>query len=341
MPFRALWLWRLLLLGFVIVYLVSDSLQTWVPPLLPFLAAAAVEAQFFLTGLRRGRQPQVAPDRGPQLRDLDELGWASRTVTVERGEAELVLRPGAMELEEIAEWLRHHRDELEALGPGRHELAAIETPESPLSLYVPPAPRRPRRRTRVRLLQALAVLALLAGLFFLDTTGGHWQRLPASARQATISLLDQQAARIAGHPAEVICDVGGRHVGYVQDADGLAEIGGRRLWLTPQICYRLYLVKHTGRAAGASSGEAIAVLAHEAWHLHGERNEALANCFGYQSGVGVGEALGLSAASARQLMREQLADNPTDFAATPQYIVPSGCQMGGSLDLHLDGRHFP
>jgi hypothetical protein len=341
MPFRSLWLWRLLLLGFVIVYLLSDSLQTWVPPLLPFLAAAAVEAQFFLTGLRGGGRPGAAPDRGPQQRDLDELGWASNTVTVERDQSVLVLRPGAMEPEEIAEWLRHHRAELDALGPGRHELAAIETPESPFSLHVPPARRRPQGGARLRLLQALAVLALLAGLFFLDRTGEQWRRLPASARQATISLLDQQAARIAGHPAEVICDVGGRHVGYVQDADGLAEVGGRRLWLTPQICYRLYLVKHTGRSAGARSGEAIAVFAHEAWHLHGETSEALANCFGYQSGVQVGEALGLSAASARQLMREQLAENPTDFAATPQYIVTSGCQREGSLDLHLDGRHFP
>jgi transposase len=341
MPFRSVWLWRLLLLGFVIAYLLSDSLQTWVPPLLPFLVAVAVEAQFFITGLRRGGQPRAAPDRGPQQRDLDELGWASRAITIERDEAVLVLRPGAMEVEEIAEWLQRHREELDALGPGRHELAAIDTPESSVSLYVPPPARRPRRRTRLRLLQALAVLALLAGLFFLDRTGERWQRLPASARQATISLLEKQAARIAGHPAEVICDVGGRHVGYVQDADGLAEIGGRRLWLTPQICYRLYQVRHTGRSAGASSGEAIAVLAHEAWHLHGETSEALANCFGYQSGVQVGEALGLSAASARRLMREQLADNPIDFAATPQYIVASGCQMGGSLDLHLDGPHFP
>jgi hypothetical protein len=48
-----------------------------------------------------------------------------------------------------------------------------------------------------------------------------------------------------------------------------------------------------------------------------------------------------SASSARQVMREQLADNPTNFAATPQYIVASGCRAGGSLDLHLDGRHFP
>jgi transposase len=341
MPFRSLWLWRLLLLAFVVVYLLSDSLQAWVPPLLPFLVAAAVEAQFFITGLRGAGPPRGTPDRGPQQRDLDELGWAARTVTLARDEGVLVLRPGTMGLEEIDEWLHRHREELDALGPGRHELGAIETPESPLSLYVPPAPRRPRRRARLRLLQALAVLAVLAGLFFVDRTGQHWRRLPASARQATISVLDEQAARIAGHPAEVICDVGGRHVGYVQDANGLAEVGGRRLWLTPEICYRLYLVEHTGRAAGASSGEAIAVLAHEAWHLHGETSEALANCFGYQSGVRVGEALGLAPAAARQLMREQLADNPTDFAATPQYVVPSGCQMGGSLDLHLDGRHFP
>jgi hypothetical protein len=40
-------------------------------------------------------------------------------------------------------------------------------------------------------------------------------------------------------------------------------------------------------------------------------------------------------------MHEQLADNPIDFAATPQYIVPAGCHWGGSFDLHLDGRQFP
>src|SRR6266513_2158827 len=89
-----------------------------------------------------------------------------------------------------------------------------------------------------------------------------WQKLSATTRAATLSVLDRQATRIAGHPADVICDVSGRHVGYVQDADGLAELGGRRIWLTPQVCYSLYRVKHTGRA-GPSSGQAIAVLAHE------------------------------------------------------------------------------
>jgi hypothetical protein len=71
------------------------------------------------------------------------------------------------------------------------------------------------------------------------------------------------------------------------------------------------------------------------------RSEAKANCYAYQSGVRVGRALGLSAAMSRRLMREQLADNPADFADAPAYVVPSGCHRGGSLDLRLDGSHFP
>ena len=284
MSFRPLWIWRLLLLAFAVVYLASIDLQAWLPPIVPVAAAAAVEAQFFLAGVRSGRRRRAFADPGPQQRDLDELGWKAHTITVRLDEAELVLRPGELDDEEIAEWLDVHRDELVELGPGHHQ---------------------------------------------------------QPARAATVDVLDQQASRIAGHRANVICDVAGRHVGYVQDADGLAEVGGSRAWLTPQVCYQLYLVHRNGRANGPSSGRAIAVLAHEAWHLHGQASEALANCYAYQSGVGVGEALGLSPSTARQLMHEQLADNPSDYAETPAYIVPPGCRRGGSYDLHLDGASFP
>ncbi len=341
MSFRPLWAWRLFLLAFAIVYLASAELQLWLPPLVPFLAAAAVEAQFFLAGVRASRQRRTFGDPGPQQRDLDELGWSARTVTVTQGGAELVLRPGRLDDEEIANWLDLHDEELAELGPGRHELAAIDNSASPVVLHAPPLRQAGRRRTRARLLQAIVVPALLAGLFFLDSRGEHWQSLSATARAETIRVLDRQASRIAGHPAEVTCDVAGRHVGYVQDADGLAVVGGRRAWLTPQICYQIYFIHHNGHANGPASGQAIAVLAHEAWHLQGESSEALANCYAYQSGVAVGEALGLAASTARQLMREQLADNPSDFADSPQYVVPSGCTRGGSLDLGLDGSHFP
>jgi hypothetical protein len=340
MRLRPLWAWRLLLGGFALVYLWSPTLQAWLPPLVPFVAAAAVEAQFFLAGLRTGGSSADVRDAGPQPRDLADLGWASRTLTVSRPGGEWVLRPGELEDEEVFEWLELHRDELEALGPGRHELAAITDAGSPVALDVAaPASLRHVAVTR-RLVPAAIVLSLLAAAFFLDIRTAHWQRLSAPARAATLSLVDRQATRIAGHPAHVICDVSGRRVGYVQDADGLAELGGRRIWLTPQICFSLYRVEHS-RRAGNSSGHAIAVLAHEAWHLHGEADEAIANCYAYQSGVGVGEALGLTAHTARELMHRELADNPGDFADAPRYVVPSGCRPGGALDLHLDPHSFP
>ena len=286
-----IWAWRLLLGGFAVAYLTSATLQLWVPPLIPFLAAGLVEAQFFVAGLRR-RAPQVVRDHGPQARDLAEFGWTD------------------------------------------------EDEESDLDGPPPPAPARPSPVLR-RLVLAASVLALLAGLFLIDRSRPSWQKLPAHERTATLAVLGREAATIAGHPAKVMCDVSGRHVGYVQDADGLAEVGGSRMWLTPGICYRLAKVRHTTATTDISAGHAIAVLAHEAWHLHGERSEALANCYAYQSGVRVGQDLGLSAGKARQLMHQQLADNPADFAGAAAYVVPSGCHRGGAFDLKLDGTHFP
>lgn len=336
-----IWWWRLALSCFAVAYLGSDTLESWVPPLLPFLAAAAVEAQFLVSGLRRKPPRAVSPDRGPQERDLAEFGWASRTVEVRLGDALLVLRPGELGDLEIREWLVLHAEELAALGPGRHDLAPITGPESAVGPYEPPVPQRRPAGVRRRVIPAAVVLALFAGLFLLDRSGATWQKLPAAQRARTLALLDREATRIAGHRAHVVCDVSGRHVGFVQDANGLAEVGGHTMWLTPAICYRLAKLPHLTPTTETASGQAVAVLAHEAWHLHGEASEAVANCYAYQSGVQVGQALGLSAGAARRLMHQQLATNPADFADAPAYIVPSGCHRGGSLDLGLGGSHFP
>ncbi len=228
-------------------------------------------------------------------------------------------------------------------GPQQRDLeelgwAALET-EAAEPGRAAPVPGR-GAQVRRRLVQAALVLALLAGVFLLDRSRPTWQKLPAQERAATLAVLERQLTRIAGHRATVICDTSGRRVGYVQDADGLAEVGGRRMWLTPDICYRLATVRRTHRG-GTASGHAIAVAAHEAWHLRGEQSEAVANCYAYQSGVAVGQALGLSASTARRLMHQQLADNPGDYADAPAYVVPAGCHRGGSLDLRLDGTHFP
>lgn len=300
MRVRLIWLWRVALAGFAVAYLLSASLQLWLPPWLPFLAAAAVEAQFFVSGARRRPRRDLRADRGPQARDLADFGWADGTDEAADGELS-----GSLEVDDV----------------------------QPAAL-----PRAPARR---RLLQLALVLALLSGLFLLDRSRPTWQKLPAHERAATLAILEGQATRIAGHQAQVICDVAGRHVGYVQDADGLAVVGGGRMWMTPGICYRLAKVPQMSLSTETATGHAIAVLAHEAWHLHGVRTEAIANCYAYQSGVQVGRALGLSATTARRLMREQLADNPSDFAGAPAYVVPPGCHRGGSLDLKLDAPHFP
>ena len=83
------------------------------------------------------------------------------------------------------------------------------------------------------------------------------------------------------------------------------------------------------------------MLAHESWHLQGVSDEGLANCYGFQSGVQLGVDLGLSEGTARSMMREQLATNASDAAATPQYLVPGSCRNGGADDLNPGPSAFP
>jgi hypothetical protein len=169
-----------------------------------------------------------------------------------------------------------------------------------------------------------------------------WSALDHATQARVEHVLSLEAGRIAGHPVSVVCDTAGRHVGAVQEADGLAEVGGRTAWLTPGICFRLHGVidGRSARHPSNQTGHAIAVLAHESWHLEGVANEGLANCYAFQSGVEVGERLGLSASLARSLMREQLADNASD-AASSAYLVPPGCKNGGRFDLHPRSPRFP
>ena len=83
------------------------------------------------------------------------------------------------------------------------------------------------------------------------------------------------------------------------------------------------------------------MLAHESWHLRGVADEGLTNCYAFQSGVQLGVDLGLSEQTARSMMREQLATNPSDSAGDPRYLVPPGCRNGGADDLHPGSSSFP
>jgi hypothetical protein len=194
---------------------------------------------------------------------------------------------------------------------------------------------------RWRPLEALAVFAVAAVALFLVLDEGGWRDLSAEERVRTEALLSREAGRIAGKEARVGCDAEGRAVGVVQHADGIAEVGGTNALLTPEICFRLHRLAEGDEGPFAQTARAIAVLAHEAWHLQGVRNEGVANCYAFQSGVELGTRLGLSESTAARMMRQQLAENAIQARAAPAYLVPAECRNGGELDLNPGSGRFP
>ena len=189
---RFLWLWRLLLGGFAVVYLASECLAG---------VAAAAPAEIPRRGRRRGavlrRRPAARPaaggrhrrDRGPQPRDLAEFGWANRTLTVRDGRGRVVLRPGEMADAEIVELVGNRtRWKLPGARPRSPRAGADRGCREPVAPYAAPPPVAPPSKVRRRLLQALIVLALFTGVFFLDKLDPRWQNLSASTRSATITL---------------------------------------------------------------------------------------------------------------------------------------------------------
>jgi hypothetical protein len=299
---------RLAAVVFIVAWFLLPELRRWIPPWLPFLALLALEANFLVAGLRERGAPPAPRGRSPQETDIDELG------------GEEWLEPVLVEVGGQQVWIPVADEEAE------------------------PKPRGTLRRPRRLLgpLEGLAVLVALAAVLFVFVPAGGWASLDAAAQARTQERLSIEASRIAGHQARVHCDAEGKAVGVVQHSDGLAEVGGANAFLTPAICYRLHGLAFDGDEGSFSqTARAIAVLAHEAWHLRGVRNEGVVNCYAFQSGVALGRRLGLSPGTAAQMMRQQLAENALSARSAPAYLVPAGCHDGGSLDLSPGSSRFP
>ena len=318
-----------LVLGyFFLPYDIRSSISPW----LPFFAALALEAHFFFGGFlraRRGDHGVAVRDRGPQPHDVAELGgqpWReARTVHIE-GEEHFVPTEGLSD-EEAEERLAAYVEDPEAT------LAELEPEED----FDDSSYRRPRY-----LLEAAAAVAIVAAILFFASRPHGWDAVPEANQARAEALFSREATKIAGHPARVTCDTKGDFVGFIQDADGLAFVGGTNAYLTPGICNTLYQLAFKDRVHSfPGTARAIAVLAHEAWHLQGVRDEGLANCFGFQSGVQIGAALGLPEKEARAMMREQLATNASDVGPNGRYLVPRGCENDGRYDLDRQSSKFP
>ena len=57
--------------------------------------------------------------------------------------------------------------------------------------------------------------------------------------------------------------------------------------------------------------------------------------------MALGQRLGLSEDTARQLMRQQLTENALRGAGTLEYRVTAECRDGGALDLDREDASFP
>jgi len=302
------WLWvRIALVVFVLVWILGPSeLRDGIPIALVFLVAVGLEVHFLVGALREG--PREAPDRRPQEVDRERYGFE----TVDEDEP-------AADDEDVDDDLLEEEDEWEYWEP------------EPLSYL------RPVRRFAA----GVAVIAGLAGLIWFVESRTGWDSISGETRARAVERFSEEASRIAEKPVSIRCDESRDYVGAVQHADGVAVVGGELAILTPEICHELYRIAFEGETTGSRSGRAIAVLAHEAWHLRGERAEGTTECYGLQSGVELGQQLGLSEGTARRLMRQQLTENALRGPGTSEYRVPAECRDGGSLDLDAESSAFP
>ena len=293
------------------------GLRGVLPIWLPFVVAAGLELELFVRGLRQ-QPPSRSRGRLPQDVDREELGYGD--------DAELVL----VRDEEGEVWVPYRgesEEELEAL------IAEAREREEP-GIVVP-------RRPLARLLSGLALIAALVAVVVVVEMRSGWNGVDDEAKREATARFSAEASRIVGRPVQIRCDEAGEHVGAVQHADGVAEVGGELAYLTPERCFDLYRLAFEGEISDSRTGRALAVLGHEAWHLRGERNEGRTECFGLQSGVDLGRRLGLSIETARRLMRQQLAENQLHAGSTAEYLVPAGCRNGGALDLDRESSRFP
>jgi hypothetical protein len=246
-------------LAFVVLWLLSSSLQAIVPFWLPFAILAAMELELLVGGIRERRHG--APARPPERRlpgpDDADLGWVE-TVD-EEGEPVFV-----------------------------------------------PAPPRPPRRSLLPVLLVLVVGTVLFGYAYRVDREAGWSSVPAAERARAERRFTAEAARIAGRPVRVVCDESYAFTGVGSDAAGVAFIPRGLAYLEPSVCRSLYRITFEQKlGARDDAAFAVTVLAHEAVHLRGVRNEAETECQALQVGVGLGERLGLDAGTARALMHFQ------------------------------------
>jgi hypothetical protein len=319
---------RMGLVVFVLVWLFGPyTLRSAVPIWLPFLIALGLELHFFVGGLRPA--PARRPDRGPQADDRQRYGYG------DDAEELLLVREEGREL-----WIPYSGETDEELKTLIAEAREDQEEEAAPAVAADPE-RRGLRPPLRRFVAGLGLIGALALIFWIVESRTGWNGLDASTRADATARFSDEASRVAAKPVTIRCDESGDYVGAVQHADGVAAVGGDLAYLTPERCLDLYRLAFKQEVRSSQTARALAVLAHEAWHLRGVSDEGTTECYALQTGVEIGQRLGLSAETAGRMMRQQLVENARRGQASPAYRVPPDCRDGGRLDLNPDIARFP
>jgi hypothetical protein len=256
----------------------------------------------------------------------------------------------AMEVEFVVRGIRERRGGAPAATASRRlpgtddaDLGWVESFDDEGEPILVPAAPRARRRTSGRLLLMLVVgVVLFAFAYRVDRDAG-WSAVASVDKSRAEQRFSAEASRIAGRSVRVYCDDAYAFTGVGSDAAGVAFIPRALAYLEPTICRSLYRIAFEGELGPRSDAAfAITVLAHEATHLRGVRNEAETECYALQEGVQLGRRLGLAASTARELMEAQRAYDLSDASvARLDYRLPADCRDGGSLDLRPNDTRFP
>lgn len=224
-------------------------------------------------------------------------------------------------------------------GPADADLGWLD-----VELGIPAPPKeRPARSRRLAYLAVVTAVVALFVLAFRSDEQATWSSLGADERARTEERLSREASRIAERPVRIECDESYSFTGAATDAAGVAFRNRALALLAPDICRTLYDVAVRGETPGRDqTGWAIAVLAHEATHLRGVRDEGLTECYALQEGVELGRRLGLDGDEAQRLMSRQLdrALSARDLGRL-EYRPPKECTDGGRLDLRPADPRFP
>ncbi|MCJ7827195.1 MAG: hypothetical protein MUP36_03020 [Demequinaceae bacterium] len=109
--------------------------------------------------------------------------------------------------------------------------------------------------------------------------------------------------------------------------------------LKRKVCHNLWDYAHGGQANPSEDQIlAVHVVGHEAMHINGVREEAVAECWAVQLNHFIAEELGATPEEARELQRRYYVEY---YPRQRSNYISGECREGGDLDIYPDRTEFP